>query len=138
MSIETAKILKKSKKVKINLEKNSPTSLYVDNSSADVKVDTHLASTITYLNGMVHSDSPPGLLPRFSSWSLCSIGKYNDYNSYNGLEQPGFLSGHNHLIPWDIYAHNEHADRKKSKIQSNVASMKKSMKGKHALVLRSS
>ncbi len=126
MSIETTKVVKKSKKTKINLEKNSPTLLYTDNANDDklFKMVTNLASTITYLHGMIHSDSPPGLLPRFSSWSLCSIGKYNDYNSYNGLGQPGFLSGHNHLIPWDIYANSEQAGRKKSKIP-----LKKSIKG---------
>jgi hypothetical protein len=135
MSIDTAKVIKKRKKIKMNLEKNSPTLLYTDNTSDDklVKMDTHLASTITYLSGMIHSECPPGLLPRFSSWSLCSIGKYSDYNSYNGLGQAGFLSGHNHLIPWDIYAHSEQSERKKSKIQSNIL-QKKSMKGKKSAI----
>lgn len=55
-----------------------------------------------YLNGMTHSDSPPGLLPLFSSWSLVSIGKFNDYNPMTGLSQPGFLSNHNYLIPWEL------------------------------------
>lgn len=41
-------------------------------------------NTEVYLNGMTHSDSPAGLLPRFSSWSLISIGKYTDYNPHTG------------------------------------------------------
>lgn len=28
---------------------------------------------------MTHSDSPPGLLPRYSSWNLCCIGRASDY-----------------------------------------------------------
>ena len=38
-----------------------------------------LPSTSEYLDGMAHSDCPPGLLPRFSSWSLCCIGRASDY-----------------------------------------------------------
>jgi protein SMG8 len=55
-----------------------------------------------YLNGMTHSESLPGLLPLFSSWALVSIGKFNDYNPTTGLSQPGFLSNHNYLIPWEL------------------------------------
>ncbi len=76
---------------------------------------------------MVHSESIPGLLPRYSSWSLCAIGKYSDYSAYNGLTQPGFLSGHNFLIPWDIYSHSDRVDKRRSKLY-NVS--KKPMKGK--------
>lgn len=38
-----------------------------------------LPSTTEYLDGMTHSDSPPGLLPQFSAWSLCCIGRASDY-----------------------------------------------------------
>jgi hypothetical protein len=38
-----------------------------------------IPSTTEYLDGMTHSDSPPGLLPRYSSWSLCCIGRASDY-----------------------------------------------------------
>ena len=55
-----------------------------------------------YLPGMTHSESPSGLLPRFSSWSLVSIGKNSHYSIHNGLNQPGLLTNHNYLIPWDI------------------------------------
>lgn len=60
------------------------------------------ASTEVYLVGLLSSESKPGLLPRFSSWSLISIGKSTSYNPQTGLNQPGFLSNHNFLIPWDI------------------------------------
>ena len=101
-------------------------------------------STTEYLPGMLHSDSPLGLLPMFSSWSLLSLGKYSSYNPSHGefrngsgetwvnnhlksvpakcgqavklgpgikaghilwcagLDQPGFLHGGNHLLPWDV------------------------------------
>ena len=32
-------------------------------------------STTEYLAGMIHTDSPPGLLPLFPSWSLICLGK---------------------------------------------------------------
>ncbi|CAF1944771.1 unnamed protein product [Rotaria magnacalcarata] len=38
-----------------------------------------IPSTTEYLDGMTHSDCPPGLLPRHSSWSLCCIGRASDY-----------------------------------------------------------
>ncbi len=38
-----------------------------------------IPSTTEYLDGMTHSDSPPGLLPRYSDWSLCCIGRASDY-----------------------------------------------------------
>lgn len=38
-----------------------------------------IPSTTEYLDGMTHSDCTPGLLPRFSSWSLCCIGRASDY-----------------------------------------------------------
>ncbi len=59
-------------------------------------------SQTIYLAGMTHSENPPGLTPRFSSWSLISIGKNSHYNPHTGLNQPGFLPNHNFLIPWDI------------------------------------
>lgn len=44
-----------------------------------------IPSTTDYLDGMTHSDSPPGLLPRYSSWSLCCIGRASDYVSSKGI-----------------------------------------------------
>lgn len=47
-----------------------------------------IPSTTEYLDGMTHSDSPPGLLPRFSSWSLCCIGRASDYVPTKGNNSP--------------------------------------------------
>jgi len=41
-------------------------------------------STTEYLPGMVHSESIPGLLPKFPSWAVCCIGKANLYNHNTG------------------------------------------------------
>ena len=41
-------------------------------------------STEVYLSGMTNSENPAGLLPRFSSWSLVSIGKFSQYNPHTG------------------------------------------------------
>ncbi|XP_050413442.1 nonsense-mediated mRNA decay factor SMG8, partial [Patella vulgata] len=59
-------------------------------------------STTEYLPGMIHTDSPPGLLPKFTSWSLCCLGKPSFYSHSQGLDLPGFLAGSNFLLPWDI------------------------------------
>ncbi|XP_022109278.1 protein smg8-like isoform X2 [Acanthaster planci] len=61
------------------------------------------SSTADYLQGMMCSTSPHGLLPLFSSWSLLCLGKASLYNPSKGLEQqPGFLRDCNFLVPWDI------------------------------------
>lgn len=67
---------------------------------------------------MTHSDSQPGLLPLFSSWSLISIGKSSSYIAQQGLNQPGFLQGHNYLIPWDIQTKSDRIEKKKFKLTS--------------------
>ncbi|KAI8796259.1 protein smg8 [Biomphalaria glabrata] len=59
-------------------------------------------STTEYLPYMIHTKSPPGLLPLFSSFSLCRLGASALYSHMNGLELPGFLAGSNFLLPWDI------------------------------------
>lgn len=41
-------------------------------------------STTEYLPGMLHTDSLPGLLPKFPSWSLVLLGKYSSYNPTQG------------------------------------------------------
>jgi len=41
-------------------------------------------STTEYLPGMLHSNSPPGLLPKFPSWSLLQLGDYSSYNPSTG------------------------------------------------------
>ena len=52
-----------------------------------------LPNTTEYLEGMTHSDSPPGLLPRFSSWSLCCIGRTSDYVPTKGNYRLKVLCG---------------------------------------------
>ena len=41
-------------------------------------------STTEYLPGMLHSNSPPGLLPKFPSWSILQLGDYSSYNPATG------------------------------------------------------
>lgn len=60
------------------------------------------ASTVEYLPGMLHSNCPKGLLPKFSSWSLVKLGPAKSYNFHTGLDQQGFVPGTNYLMPWDI------------------------------------
>lgn len=70
------------------------------------------ASSTVYLPGMLLDSSPPGLLPQFPSWSLLNIGPSSLYSHNTGLsesQQPGFLSGTNFLLPWDVKIRLEHA-----------------------------
>ncbi|XP_071840984.1 nonsense-mediated mRNA decay factor SMG8-like isoform X2 [Apostichopus japonicus] len=55
-----------------------------------------------FLQGMTCSASHPGLLPKYSSWSLVCHGKGNLYSHSKGLDHPGFLREMNFLLPWDI------------------------------------
>uniref|UniRef100_A0A1I8IID3 Nonsense-mediated mRNA decay factor SMG8 n=1 Tax=Macrostomum lignano TaxID=282301 RepID=A0A1I8IID3_9PLAT len=41
-------------------------------------------------------------LPLVQSWCLLSVGRYNSYSHANGIGQPGFSSGSNHLLPWNV------------------------------------
>lgn len=72
----------------------------------------HQPSTTEYLPGMVHTESPTGLLPQFPSWSLCCVGTSSIYSHANGLMehfQCGFLTGTNFLLPWDVHVRFEHS-----------------------------
>ena len=62
----------------------------------------HLLKQQPFIDGMVHSGTPEGVLPLFSSWSLVRIGSASSYSSSRGLDMPGFIPGTNHLVPWDI------------------------------------
>lgn len=78
----------------------------------DVKEEQAEASTTEYLPGMLLSTSPPGLLPQFPSMSLMCIGSSSFYSHNTGLtesQMPGFLSGTNFLLPWDVKVRLEHA-----------------------------
>ncbi|XP_049870639.1 nonsense-mediated mRNA decay factor SMG8 [Pectinophora gossypiella] len=71
---------------------------------ASDKVMTRQPSTTEYLPGMLHTLSPPGLLPAFPSWSLVCLGPSSLYSHSLGLPehlQPGFLPHTNYLLPWD-------------------------------------
>ncbi|XP_074595589.1 nonsense-mediated mRNA decay factor SMG8 [Brevipalpus obovatus] len=71
---------------------------------------TNAHSTTEYLPGMLHSLSPPGLLPKFSSWSLVCLGSSSLYSHNMGVqEQPGFVAGTNFLLPWDVTVKLEHS-----------------------------
>ncbi|CAH0557875.1 unnamed protein product [Brassicogethes aeneus] len=62
-------------------------------------------STTEYLPGMLTLNSPPSLLPVFSSWSLVCLGASSLYSHNLGLSEshhPGFLSSTNYLLPWDV------------------------------------
>ncbi|KAI8505439.1 Protein smg8 [Branchiostoma belcheri] len=59
------------------------------------------------LPGMLHSDCPPGVLPKYSSWELVCLGPAGLYYPSLGLEQPGFIHGSNLLLAWDIPIHTE-------------------------------
>lgn len=62
-------------------------------------------STTEYLPGMLTMSAPPGLLPYYSSWSLVCLGASSLYSHNVGLSEgiyPGFLSGTNYLLPWDV------------------------------------
>ncbi|CAK1543830.1 unnamed protein product [Leptosia nina] len=77
------------------------------------KVISRQPSTTEYLPGMLHTHSPAGLLPAFSSWSLVCLGPSSLYSHNMGLPehlQPGFLPHTNYLLPWDCAVRMEHAN----------------------------
>lgn len=59
-----------------------------------------------FVRPMIHSECSLNSKPEFDSWSLVSIGKYSDYNPSSGLSQPGFMTSHNFLIPWELHVCN--------------------------------
>ncbi|EEB14178.1 conserved hypothetical protein [Pediculus humanus corporis] len=66
-------------------------------------------STTEYLPTMLHTESPSGLLPQFSSWSLVCLGPSSLYSHNVGLQdQPGLIPGSTYLLPWDVTVRLEH------------------------------
>ncbi|KOX73371.1 Protein SMG8 [Melipona quadrifasciata] len=66
-------------------------------------------STTEYLPGMLHTESPAGLLPQFSSWSLVCLGPSSLYSHNLGLQhQAGILPTSAFLLPWDVTVRLEH------------------------------
>jgi hypothetical protein len=66
----------------------SPHQASISNNNQAVSVSAasqQVSETCT--SGMIHSESLPGVLPLFSSWSLLSIGKYSDYNPHTGKNE---------------------------------------------------
>uniref|UniRef100_A0A1I8GUJ2 Nonsense-mediated mRNA decay factor SMG8 n=1 Tax=Macrostomum lignano TaxID=282301 RepID=A0A1I8GUJ2_9PLAT len=58
--------------------------------------------SIRQLKGMMTEDLIGRYLPLVQSWCLLSVGRYNSYSHANGIGQPGFSSGSNHLLPWNV------------------------------------
>ncbi|KAJ8687988.1 hypothetical protein QAD02_023783 [Eretmocerus hayati] len=72
-------------------------------------------STTEYLPGMLHTESPVGLLPQFSSWSLVCLGSSSIYSHNLGLQhQSGILANSAFLLPWDVTVRLEHQKEKGS------------------------
>lgn len=68
-------------------------------------------STTEYLPGMLHSESPLGLLPQFPSWSLVCLGPSSLYSHNLGLQEQqhaGLMPGSAYLLPWDLTVRLEH------------------------------
>ncbi|XP_011865598.1 PREDICTED: protein SMG8 isoform X1 [Vollenhovia emeryi] len=84
----------------------------VTNSDAEASKDKSLVrqpSTTEYLPGMLHTESPAGLLPQFSSWSLVCLGPSSLYSHNIGLQhQIGVFPTSAYLLPWDVTVRLEH------------------------------
>ncbi len=62
------------------------------------------ASTLaeTLIAHMPTTDTQPGRLPPFSSWSLVQLGSSYLYHHSAGVNQPGFAPSSKHLLAWDV------------------------------------
>lgn len=86
-----------------------------DSENAKEKSLVRQPSTTEYLPGMLHTESPAGLLPQFSSWSLVCLGPSSLYSHNLGLQhQAGILSNSAFLLPWDVTVRLEHQKDKGS------------------------
>ncbi|KAK6633972.1 hypothetical protein RUM44_004579 [Polyplax serrata] len=101
--------------------------IHVSNNSEDK--DKNLIrqpSTTEYLPTMLHTESPSGLLPQFSSWSLVCLGPSSLYSHNVGLQdQPGLIPGSSYLLPWDVTVRLEH-DKKGGTCSAEVSEYRKS------------
>nr|CAD7597733.1 unnamed protein product [Timema genevievae] len=85
-----------------------------DSDSGKDKALLRQPSTTEYLPGMLHADSPSGLLPQFPSWSLVCLGPSSLYSHNLGLQdqqQAGLLGGSAYLLPWDVTVRLQHHSR---------------------------
>lgn len=117
-----------------------------DSDNAKEKSLVKQPSTTEYLPTMLNSESPPGLLPRFSSWSLICLGSSSIYSHNIGLQhQSGMLSSSGYLLPWDVTVRLEHqkekgtlwpasADKGKNLQITNTVKGRKSKRGKELSV----
>ncbi|KYM81878.1 Protein SMG8 [Atta colombica] len=84
----------------------------VTDSDAENSKDKSLVrqpSTTEYLPGMLHTESPAGLLPQFSNWSLVCLGPSSLYSHNLGLQhQIGVFPTSAFLLPWDVTVRLEH------------------------------
>ncbi|XP_015514721.1 protein SMG8 isoform X1 [Neodiprion lecontei] len=81
----------------------------VSDAEASEKSLVRQPSTTEYLPGMLHTESPVGLLPQFSSWSLVCLGPSSLYSHNLGLQhQTGVLATSAFLLPWDVTVRLEH------------------------------
>ncbi|CAL1682174.1 unnamed protein product [Lasius platythorax] len=80
-------------------------------------------STTEYLPGMLHTESPSGLLPQFSSWSLICLGPSSLYSHNLGLQhQTGVFPTSAFLLPWDVTVRLEHQKERSSSLWPAVGS----------------
>ncbi|KAH0550329.1 protein SMG8 [Cotesia glomerata] len=105
---------------KINLSQSEADKIVIRVSDADLenikeKSLVRQPSTTEYLPGMLHTESPAGLLPQFSSWSLVCLGPSSLYSHNLGLQhQAGMLPTSAFLLPWDVTVRLEHQKDKGS------------------------
>lgn len=86
------------------------------------EIEAQAASKTEYLPGMLLQTSPVELLPEFPSWSLLCIAHSSLYGHNTGLtesQMPGFLSGTNFLLPWDVKVRLEHSKNWAEKYERN-------------------
>ncbi len=59
-------------------------------------------SKTEFTDAMLTENALPDSVPAFPSWSLLCLGPASLYNPQKGIEQQGFFSGSNYLLPWEI------------------------------------
>lgn len=111
-SISNDERTKKKSKEKKNDSDEDINEIVVKIGETDIREEKPEASTTEYLPGMQLTTSPSGLLPQFPSWSLMRIASSSFYSHNTGLtesQMPGFLSGTNFLLIWEVKVRLEHA-----------------------------
>lgn len=111
-SISNDERTKKTSKHKENDSDEDINEIVVKIGGVDIREEKPEASTTEYLPGMQLTTSPSGLLPQFPSWSLMRIASSSFYSHNTGLtenQMPGFLSGTNFLLIWEVKVRLEHA-----------------------------